>query len=115
MSIDVSGPSVSPAAMRCWVARERARRAKSCWNASPTSSGRSAPGVGGLQQLLERAVQVGAAVPERGAALEGQQVHRHRPALALVAERAIGRHEHVVEEDLAELLATVDRRDRVAR
>ena len=57
-------------------------------------------------------MQVGAAVPEGGAALEGQQVHRHCPALPLVAQHPIGRHEHVVEEDLAELLASVDRGDR---
>ena len=38
LSIDVSAPSVSPAASRCWVARDRARSACSCRYALPTIS-----------------------------------------------------------------------------
>ena len=51
-------------------------------------------------------------MPQRRAALVGQQVHGDRPALALVAERAVERHHHVVEEDLAELGRAVHGLDR---
>ena len=44
LSIDVSGPRRSPAAIRYWVARDRARKAYSCSVTSPTAAGASAPG-----------------------------------------------------------------------
>ena len=47
-------------------------------------------GRGGVDQLLEPAVQEGGPVPQRGAALVGQQVHGHRPAVPLLA-RGCGR------------------------
>src|SRR5262249_61342111 len=50
-------------------------------------------------------------LPEGRASLVGQQVHGHRPALALLAERPVHRNEHVVEEHLGELLLAVHRLD----
>ena len=49
-------------------------------------------------------MQVGPAVPERGAALVGEQIHGHPPAVALAAQGAVVGHHHVVEEHLGELL-----------
>ena len=97
------GPRCSPAASRCWVARDRARRAASSWATSPTADGSRASAGDGLEQPLEPPVQVGGPVPQGGAPLEGEQVHGHRPALAFVAERAVDGHGDVVEEDLGEL------------
>ena len=59
----------------------------------PPRPGRSAPGAAPASSCSSAPVQEGAAVPERGAALVGQQVHGHRPALALVAERAVDGHD----------------------
>ena len=85
------GPRCSPAASRCWVARDRARKAYSSWVTSPSRAGSRRAGRRGVEQLLEPPVEVGGPVPQRRAALEGQQVHGHRPALALVAQRAVER------------------------
>ena len=46
-------------------------------------------------------------MPQGRAPLEGEQVHGHRPALALLAEGAVDGHGHVVEEDLGELRGAV--------
>ena len=56
-----------------------------------------------LEQLLQAPVQEGGPLPERGAALVGQEVHGHAPPLPFVAQHAIDRHDDVVEEDLGEL------------
>ena len=48
-------------------------------------------------------------MPQCRAPLVGQQVHRHRPALSLLAQGALERHDHAVEEDLRELRRAVHR------
>ena len=81
------------------------------------ADGRRVQRAGGRRrhQLLEAPLQVGGTVPERGAALVGQQVHGDRPAAVDLAQQAVERHEHVVVEDLAELGAAVHRLDRPHR
>ena len=112
LSTEVSGPSVSPAASRRWVERDRARKAHSSSVTSPTALGSSAPGGDGGDQLLQPPLQVGGPVPQRRAPLVGEQVHGDRPAAVDLAEQSVERHHDVVEEDLAELLRAVHRLDR---
>src|SRR5580700_1543720 len=64
-----------------------------------------------VDQLLEPSLQVGSALPQGRAALEGQKVHGDRPALVHGAEQPVARNDDPVEEDLAELLYAVHRLD----
>ena len=70
---------------------------------------------GGLDELVQAAVEQGAAMPQRRAPLERQEVHRDGPALVDLTEGAVARYYDVVEEDLGELLETVHRLDRAHR
>ncbi len=63
--------------------------------------------LGAVDEIVQAAVQPGSPLPERSAPLVGEQVHGERPALALLAERAVEGDEHVVEEHLRELLLAV--------
>ena len=61
-----------------------------------------------LDELLRAALVAPASA---AAALEARRGHGHVPALALVAQQVLGRHLHVVEEDLGEDLLAVDALD----
>ena len=79
---------------------------------SPTSAGSRVSDGTVSQEVLQPPVQVGGAMPQGRAPLEGEQVHGHRPPLAFLAEGAVDGHGHVVEEDLGELGQAVHRLDR---
>ena len=88
LSIDVSAPSVSPAAMRYWVCpRTRPKRIQLQGTPRPPIA-RSAAPRNVREQCTQSLVQESAAVPDRRAALVRQQVHGDRPALVDLAERA---------------------------
>src|SRR5438445_592238 len=55
--------------------------------------------------LLTRVTAAGPARARRGAALVGERRGGDRPALVLAADEMVARDEHVLEEDLVELLA----------
>ena len=88
-----SRPERSPAASRRCVARERARKAHKSSVASPTATGSSASGAARGEQLLQAPLQVGGPVPQRRAALVGQEVHGDGPAVIHLAEDPVERHD----------------------
>ena len=68
--------------------------------------------LGRSEHFRQPSMQERAAVPQRRAAFVRQQVHRDRPALVHLAERARSRHQHVVEEHLGEFGPAVHRLQR---
>jgi hypothetical protein len=60
------------------------------------------------EKLFESPLQEGTLLPERSAALEGEDVHGHRPPLVHLAQGPVERDQDFVEEDLAELLDAVE-------
>ena len=101
--MDVSGPRVSPAASRRCVAPRAGTkgphqldRLAQCHRVERARRRRR-------QELLEPPLQVGGAVPQRGAAFVGEQIHGHRPAAIDLSQHTIVWDEDAVVEHLAEL------------
>ena len=112
LSIDVSAPSVAPAASRCWVStRPGAQRVELQERVAHDLRGAVVVGRD-LDELLEPAVEVRDALPEARRALVREDAHRDRPAAVQLAEHPVGRHDDVVEEHLGELAHAVDHLER---